>query len=78
MFYQDHLALYKYNKKINNVFSFSISQAIFLWFKLDLFKKKKKKKKIKSNKKLLTRTIEIKNKLTFRSKQQIGEENYIR
>jgi len=54
------------------------SQAIFLWFKLDLFKKKKMKKKIKSNKKLLTRTIEIKNKLTFRSKQQIGEENYIR
>jgi len=42
------------------------------------FIQKKKKKKIKSNKKLLTRTIEIKNKLTFRSKQQIGEENYIR
>ena len=40
--------------------------------------KKEKEKKIKSNKKLLTTTIEIKNKLTFRSKQQIGEENYIR
>jgi len=52
------------------------SQAIFFMVQIKFIQKEKKMKKIRKinwNKKLLT-TIEIKNKLTFRSKQWLQEE----